>query len=378
MGNTCTAIDLFCGAGGLTEGLRQAGFYVLAGNDSNDAAGETFAATHKDARFLPGPVQQITSEGLLKAAGVGRGHLDCLVGGPPCQAFSVYNHKRGMYGERSQLFKEYLRLVDGLNPRWVVMENVTGMTSANGGTAVHAILSGFTSLGYDIAYRILHAEDYGVPQARRRVVFIGNRDGTPIVWPQKTHGKGLIPVPTVHDAIGDLPILENSEDLGVLPYACEPSGTYQRRLRQGSTDVHNHAAPRLAPINIERMRYIPQGGNWRDIPFELLPEGMKRARRYDHTTRYGRMTWDGLSCTVLTKCDLHWGAYIHPEQDRAITVREAARIQSFPDWFHFQGSRTEQYVQVGNAVPPLLGRRIGEAILATEPSKHFFPVAATG
>ena len=378
MDKTCTAIDLFCGAGGLTEGLRQAGFYVLAGNDSDDAAGETFAATHKDARFLSGPVQQITSVGLLKAAGVRRGHLDCLVGGPPCQAFSVYNHKRGMYGERSQLFKEYLRLVDGLNPRWVVMENVTGMTSANGGAAVHAILSGLTSLGYDVGYRILRAEDYGVPQARRRVVFIGNRDGTPIVWPEKTHGEGLTPVTTIRDAIGDLPTLVNSEDLGVLPYACEASGDYQRMLRRGSTNVHNHAAPRLAPINIERMKYIPQGGNWRDIPFDFLPEGMKRARRYDHTTRYGRMTWDGLSCTILTKCDLHWGAYIHPEQDRAITVREAARIQSFPDWFHFRGSRTDQYVQVGNAVPPLLGRRIGQAILATGTSKHFFPVAATG
>ena len=158
MGNDCTAIDLFCGAGGLTEGLRQAGFHVLAGNDIDDTAGATFAATHKEARFLPGPVQDVTTAALLKTAGLKRGDLDCLVGGPPCPAFSVYNHQRGMHDERSQLFKEYLRLVEGLNPRWVVMENVTGITSASKGAAVQAILSGLKELGYNAEYQILRAE----------------------------------------------------------------------------------------------------------------------------------------------------------------------------------------------------------------------------
>ena len=113
------------------------------------------------------------------------------------------------------------------------------------------------------------------------------------------------------------------------------------------------------------MTHIPQGGSWRDIPFDLLPEGMKRAKRSDHTQRYGRMHPDGLSCTILTKCDIHWGAYLHPFQDRAITVREAARLQSFPDSFHFSGSKTEQYIQVGNAVPPLLGKHVAEVINST-------------
>lgn len=110
------------------------------------------------------------------------------------------------------------------------------------------------------------------------------------------------------------------------------------------------------------MAHIPPGGSWRDIPFDLLPAGMKRAKRSDHTKRYGRMTWDSQACTILTKCDIHWGAYLHPEQDRAISVREAARLQSFPDSFEFAGSKTEQYVQVGNAVPPLLGKAIGETL----------------
>lgn len=114
------------------------------------------------------------------------------------------------------------------------------------------------------------------------------------------------------------------------------------------------------------MRHIPPGGSWRDIPIELLPEGMKKAKRSDHTKRYGRPRKNDLSCTVLTKCDVHWGAYIHPEQDRAFTVREAARLQGFPDFFNFQGNRTEQYVQVGNAVPPILGRKVAEALIRAD------------
>jgi len=376
--NSYTAIDLFCGAGGLSEGLRQAGFHVLAGNDYDMAAGATFAHTHREAKFLPGPIQAIDAKDFLCAANLERGELDCLVGGPPCQAFSVYNHKRGMHDERSQLFKEYLRLVDGLYPRWVVMENVTGILSAGGGAAVSAIEEGLRSLGYEnVQHRVLRAEEYGVPQERRRVVFIGNRVGVPIVWPEPTHGPGKLPFNTIRDAISDLPPLKNGEDIGATAYASEPISHFQHLVREGSNGVSNHAAPRLSAVNIERMGHIPPGGSWRDIPFELLPNGMKKARRCDHTKRYGRMKWEGLSCTVLTKCDVHWGAYIHPEQNRSISVREAARLQSFPDWFEFLGSKTEQYVQVGNAVPPMLGRCIGEAILKMDTGyKNTFTLVA--
>ncbi|MDP2619798.1 MAG: DNA cytosine methyltransferase [Hyphomicrobiales bacterium] len=361
-----TAIDLFCGAGGLSEGFRQAGFHVLAGNDIDESAGETYAATHEEAKFLPGPIENITTADLLKASGLKAGELDCLIGGPPCQAFSVYNHQRGMHDDRSQLFREYLRIVEGLMPKWVVMENVTGITSAGEGAAVQAILKSLRGLGYHVETSILRAEEYGIPQERRRIVFLANRLGQPISWPGPSHGEDGDPFVTIAEAISDLPPLENGEDGGVQPYATAPQSDYQRMLRGNSTEVHNHAAPQLASINMERMQYIPPGGSWRDIPFELLPTGMKRARRCDHTKRYGRMAWDGLSCTILTKCDLHWGAFLHPEQDRAVTVREAARIQSFPDWFHFEGSRTEQYVQVGNAVPPLLGSQIGHAIIRSD------------
>ena len=359
-----TVIDLFCGAGGLSEGFRQAGCQVLAGNDYDDAAGVTFSRTHQDAKFLPGPIQNHSTSAILKAAKLKPGELDCLVGGPPCQGFSVYNHQRGLHDDRSSLYQEYLRVVEGLKPKWVVLENVTGMTSVDGGSPVTAILYGLRKLGYFVEKKILKAEEYGIPQERRRLLFVGNRMGQAVHWPKPTHGPGLLPFVTVKDAIGDLRALKNGETYDSVEYRTAAQSEYQRILRGNASEVYNHSAPKLSDVNIARMQHIPQGGSWRDIPHALLPAGMKKAKRSDHTKRYGRLKWTGLASTILTKCDLHWGAYIHPTQDRSISVREAARFQSFPDWFVFHGSRTEQYVQVGNAVPPLLGRKIAEAIIS--------------
>ena len=286
-----TAIDLFCGAGGLSEGFRQAGFRVLAGNDFNETAGETYAATHLDAKFLPGPIQDVTASRLLQASGLSKGELDCLIGGPPCQAFSVYNHQRGMHDDRSQLFREYLRLVAGLSPKWIVMENVTGILSVGAGEAVDAIKSGLLGLGYSVEMKVLKAEEYGVPQERRRVVFLGTRTGLPILWPEPTHGKDKPPFVTIRDAIGDLPALKNGEAKGSVAYSKAPGCDYQREMRTRSSLVHNHSAPKLSGINLQRMKHIPPGGSWRDIPLDLLPEGMKegKALRSHETLRTHEM-----------------------------------------------------------------------------------------
>lgn len=361
-----TVIDLFCGAGGLSEGFRQAGFHVLVGQDYDDVAGQTFAATHHEARFIGGPVEQVTPQQLLDAAGKKRGDIDVICGGPPCQGYSVYNHQRGVNDPRAGLFRQYLRIVEGVMPRWLVMENVTGITSIAGGAIVRQIFEEMNRLGYKVEMRVLRAEEYGVPQERRRVVFIANRVDAPILFPDPTHGAGLLPFVSVWDAISDLPKLENGEDRGILPYGRRAKNSYQVMLRGDCRFAFNHAATRLASINLKRMHHIPPGGSWRDIPYDLLPAGMKLAKRSDHTKRYGRPRKTDLACTILTKCDVHWGAYIHPEQDRSFTVREAARLQSFPDFFSFQGNRTEQFVQVGNAVPPLLGKRIAESVLRAD------------
>jgi len=354
-----TAIDLFCGAGGLSLGFQQTGFSILAGNDTDEYAMQTYSDSHPNSASLCMPIQSISVRQLKSVSGLQTGDLDCLIGGPPCQAFSVYNHQRGFHDERSVLFREYLRIVEGLMPKWVVMENVTGITSVGGGRAVKEIYSGLRSLGYFVEMRKLNAEDYGIPQERRRIFFLASRDLNKISWPTITHGQGLQPIVTVWDAISDLPELQNGQDPGERnPYRINAESDFQRALRGNCQQITNHSAPRLAPINLDRMKYIPEGGSWRDIPIELLPKGMKRARRCDHTKRYGRLRKDGLSSTILTKCDLHWGAFVHPTQDRVLTVREAARLQSFPDSVVFKGPRTEQYVQVGNAVPPMLGRAV--------------------
>lgn len=367
-----SAIDLFSGAGGLSTGFEQAGFKVLAANDFDDHAASTFRLNHPDTTFIPGRIQDVAAEALLSAGGLSCGELDVLIGGPPCQAFSVYNHQRGMHDERSGLFREYLRIVSGLMPRLVVIENVTGIKSVAAGRAVEEIHDRLTELGYHVESRILKAEHYGVPQERRRIFFVGIREGGLLEWPEPTHSAfsdlftratAIKPFVTVADAISDLPPLRLGEGSEQTAYTQPPMSGYQSELRCSSRSVFNHIAPKLAPINAERMRHIPPGGSWRNLPHELLPAGMKRAKRSDHTKRYGRMHPAGLSCTILTKCDLHWGAYIHPEQDRTITVREAARLQSFPDTFRFLGSRGEQYRQVGNAVPVALGRAVAMSAL---------------
>ena len=164
------------------------------------------------------------------------------------------------------------------------------------------------------------------------------------------------------DAISDLPKLDSGQSIDDAEYSIEQQSELQQILREGSEKIYNHACAKLGKANLDRLKYIPQGGSWRDIPHDMLPKGLQRARRSDHTKRYGRLHPDALCSTILTKCDPHWGSFFHPTQDRAISVREAARIQSFPDKYIFTGNLTQQFEQVGNAVPPLMAKAIGEKI----------------
>ena len=277
--------------------------------------------------------------------------------------------------------------MDIFAPRAVLIENVPGLVSFEHGATLHAILDALAQLGYGADVRILGAAYYGVPQMRWRTIILGLRGKIlpSVAFPEPIYhapirpnftttfdGQMLVKLPapevsaaftTVREAIGDLPPLmcgERGED--AKEYISEPFCDYQRRLRIGSPGVYNHEAPRLSKINLERLKHIKPGGNWTDIPDDLLPKGMKRANRGDHTKRYGRVTADGLASTILTKCDPHWGAYFHYEQERSFTVREAARIQSFPDHYIFTGTMAEQFAQVGNAVPPLLAEAVGLTI----------------
>jgi len=240
-------------------------------------------------------------------------------------------------------------------------------------------------LGYGADVRILGAAYYGVPQMRWRTIIIGVRGKNlpPETFPEPVYhapirpnftatfdGQSLVKLPspetdakfiTVRNALDDLPPLKSGEHgKPVKEYTHAPNCNYQKRSRTGSVGVLNHEAPRLSAINLHRLQFIRPGENWTAIPDDLLPKGMQRARKSDHTKRrYGRVDPDGLASTILTKCDPHWGAYFHYEQDRSFTVREAARLQSFPDHFVFTGTQAQQFAQVGNAVPPLLARAVG-------------------
>jgi DNA (cytosine-5)-methyltransferase 1 len=381
-----TCIDLFAGAGGLAEGFREAGFQILSGTDISKAAGQTFRWNFPEASFFELPIRQLRAKDLLEDSGLARGELDSLIGGPPCQAFSYNNHLRSDCRGNALLFRDYLRLVVGLMPKCLVMENVPGILTIGNGAVVSEIGKRLQLLGYNCDVRILFAEDFGVPQERRRVFFVATRlDADACLFPRGTHGPVQKPsaaanefihrwnlrtgerkkrFPRVWSAIGDLPSLSNGSGNDVGRHTRIPRSVFQLRMRGFAKRkrLFNHVSPKLSVEMLERISRVPEGGSWRDIPRDLLPSGMKRARVSDHTKRYGRLQKRGFCCTILTKCDPHWGSYIHPERDRAISVREAARLQSFPDRFRFVGFRSAQFEQVGNAVPPLMAAALARRV----------------
>lgn len=376
---TCT-IDLFCGAGGITEGFRQAGYQCLYANDSMPEAIKTFKHNHPAAWADCRSIEDVDPREIREELGINKGVLDVLVGGPPCQGFSINAPERFLSDPRNKLFKDYVRFLSEFEPKTFVFENVPGLLSLGDGNVIDRILGEFNRLDYRVTVKILFAPHYGVPQERWRLILLGSRFGE-ILHPEPTHfaagranfrgGGGvltfrmadrdkrkLLPAVTVFEAIGDLPRLEMGEGSEVVRYTTDKASEYARSLRNPAGVTYNHFAARLSKQNAERMKFVEPGGSWRDIPHELLPKGMQRARKSDHTKRYGRLRNDGLAGTVMTKCDPHWGTVFLPDQDRSLTVREAARFQSFPDTYRFLGPRVSQYEQVGNAVPVLLARVI--------------------
>ncbi|SCW98472.1 DNA cytosine methyltransferase [Pseudomonas sp. NFACC05-1] len=388
-------IDLFCGAGGITEGFRQAGYVSLYGNDVMPEAVETFKFNHPEAIADCRPIEEVDPALVRAQLGLERGELDVLVGGPPCQGFSINAPDRFLEDPRNKLFKHYERFLEEFMPQAFVFENVPGLLSIGDGQVYRQIVEIFTSLGYHVTAKILFAAHYGVPQERWRLILLGSLTGE-IDHPLPSHyaigranfrggntmtfqltendAKALAPAVTVRAAIGDLPKLEMGGGAEVIQYDSQAVSEFSESMRNPSGETFNHYAAKLSKQNAERMRHVQPGGSWRDIPHDLLPKGMQRARRSDHTKRYGRLHPEKLSGTVLTKCDPHWGTVFLPDQDRTLTVREAARFQSFPDTYRFLGSRVSQYEQVGNAVPVLMAKAIAERILLHFESVSVLPI----
>ena len=332
-------LDLFCGAGGLSLGFRNAGFEIVGGVEWDNAAMETHRQNFKSKFEYCGDIKKITDEEILREL---QG-VDVIIGGPPCQGFSSANrHEKEENDPRNQLFFEYIRFVKLLKPRVFVIENVKEILTKNNGYAKNRIIEITSELGYNVNVEIVLASDYGVPQNRRRAIFVGVRNDIGARFDFRNLVRVERPV-TVYDAIGDICYPEREINNAFLDYA------------RDYDELRNHDVVFPNSKVIERMKHVPQGGNWKDVPAELWDT--QRDNR--HSSAYRRLRFDEPSITIDTG---HMN-YFHPVEHRVPTVRESARLQSFPDSFVFCGNKGEQFRQVGNAVPPLLSKAIGDEIM---------------
>lgn len=382
-------LDLFSGAGGISAGFATAGYEIVGGIDCWAPAIESFQTNFPDANGLVRDLREGDFHDVIDLVGSG---VDVVVGGPSCQGFSTSGGLSRATGRderdpRNRLFLNYIDLVDELRPSWVVFENVPGLLLYNQGQVALEIVRAFREIGYSLIPMILLAADFGVPQLRRRLVFIGNRTGADVVFPAATHGDAelwrnfalpfahlsrighgasgkVCPHITFEEACSDLPEIGEGEEIDGDPYPMKAQSAYQRLMRASSRLVRQHYAAELSTLDRVAARRLLPGQNWRDLPASVLPDRFKKIRPYDATTLLRRLENGKPSYTITTKFnEATTGAFIHPSQPRTLSLREAARLQSFSDRFVFSGSPAQIRHQIGNAVPPLLASSIAEAIL---------------
>ena len=331
-------IDCFCGAGGLSLGFEQAGFEVEYAFDLDESAIKTY---QKNPNHHHGPsfvrdIYKVSKQSIEEDLGHELGEIDVVIGGPPCQGFSV--QRRGDdVDPRNQLVLEYVRLLKEIKPKFFIMENVGGILSVRGKPFVKALFENMEAAGYSILQKKLTASDYGVPQARTRVIIVGeltNGAETKFTYPTPDEG----PKKTVREAITDL-------------------------MDKDESTVPNHKADKLSAINLKRIQSITEGQGRDSLPEELQLECHKKNNGHRHLDTYGRMAWDQPSPTITARFDsFSRGRFGHPVLDRSITLREGARLQTFPDSFEFVGNKVEVARQIGNAVPPVLAERVAEQV----------------
>lgn len=347
--NELTVIDLFSGAGGLSRGFLDAGYDVLIGVDFDDAALKSFENNHGHAKALKldlfnhDNIKVLVEE--FKKTGK---KLDVLVGGPPCQGFSLAG-KRDENDERNVLYSAMVKTAAILKPRAVVLENVPGMLTLYEGKGKERIFTDFENLGYKMNVKVLYAPEYGIPQIRKRAFFVGLFEGEKeFEYPDPlVIDKDFI---TCEQAISDLPSLIGDTDLSlntIRDYESEPVSEYQKLMRSNSKRVYNHTPTNHTQKTIDHIAMVPDGGKYTDLPVEL-------AGKFKYKESLHRYNSKKPSLTIDTGHRTHF----HYKYNRIPTVRENARLQSFPDDFIFYGNKQQQYKQVGNAVPPLLGKAL--------------------
>ena len=388
-------IDTFAGAGGFSLGFHLAGCVIEGAVESDKWAAETFAFNHPNAKVLVRDIEGITESELLATYPQTQNRI--LLGGPPCQGFSVCRRTSAgdSHDPRNSLFKEFLRFAAILNPSVLIMENVPNLMGAKTREkrfVLDIITSELQSLGYDVHAKILHATDFGVPQIRKRLFVLGTKTKLLKPFPEPTHSvestgqpklftSPLIATPTLWDAISDLPKLGAGEGTETMEYLNAPLNDYQDALRTGSTRLYNHAAMKHTRRIVERFASMQWGESVSDVPRHLKPfarssNGAVSTKAYDQNNR--RMHPDRPCHTVPAS---FYANFVHPYDNRNFTAREGARIQSFPDWYVFKGKPTVvshmllaregrhdekylcQYSQIGNAVPPLLAKAIAQHVI---------------
>jgi len=353
-------IDLFSGAGGFSYGFKQAGYKIIAALDNDENAKITYENNFPTTKFYFNKIEDIDARVVMEDLELKDGELDCLVGGPPCQGFSTKGNMI-LNDPRNTLFRYFVRFVNVMRPKIVLIENVPPILTLGNNRFRDEIYNLFEKNGYKASYKNLMAADYGVPQKRLRAFFTALKNHKEPSFPVPTHtanrknkNDALKSYVTVKEAIGDLPTLKRGQRIEI--YTKPPFSEYQKLVRKGQDRLYNHEAKIQNERNIERMRYLRQGQSMKDLPKYLQAKsGFSQA--------YGRLANDKPSCTITANMhNLGSGRYIHPRQNRGITVREAARLQSFDDKFIFYGSMFKQFGQVGNAIPPLLAKAIAKEI----------------
>lgn len=344
-----TVIDLFAGVGGLSLGFEMAGFEVVLANECDPSIATSYKRNRPETKMI---VEDITKLTIEDTFGEYEGNVKVIIGGPPCQGFSQKGQRKSINDPRNFLFRYFYDVVERVKPQYFVIENVPNLLTIENGLFKDQIIELFSGIGYAVSCGVLCAADFGVPQNRRRSCIMGKLGPRPVLLPEPA---GVFT--TVWDAISDLSYLESGEGSEIQNYCLAPQSSYQRLMREGSSVLCNHVATKHSDVTLERLSLIsPECGK------EMLPAEHLTKSVYSGT--WCRMKKNAIARTITTRYDTpSSGEFTHPCLNRAITTREAARIQSFPDWFHFYGNKSSQMKQVGNAVPPLLGRAIANCII---------------
>ena len=341
-----TVVELFCGCGGTSLGFKMADFEILLGVDIHKPSIKTFSKNHENAATILGDIRCVVPQDIKNL--IGDRKVNVLIGGVPCQGFSLNNKKRSSDDERNFLYKEFLRFVKELEPDVVIVENVSGMKSTKNGEFVCNIEKDIEDCGtYKVRSKMLNAADYGVPQLRNRLLFVGLKNGKEFDFNQvkKTHGEGTEnEYVTVKEAIGDLPRLAINEEIKT--YNVGPQTKYQEIMRGKNKKLKNHKAPNHPTETVEKIKNTKPG------------EPM-----YLNFKQRIRLSWNIVSPTQVSGGIRPQFQFGHPEDNRGLTIRERCRLQSFPDTFEVCGGIVQGRVQTGNAVPPLLAKAIANAVL---------------